>query len=118
MAIDIRKNLTDAGYIAVGLGVLGFQQAQTRRREVQEKLVNAGSPLHVIGDQTNDIRLKVKAGLDRATEAAHEFSTQVTDAAKPVVVDLAGRVESLPKPLPKAVEPAVKLAKSLVGATA
>ena len=28
--MDVRKTLTDAGYIAVGLGVMGFQQAQVR----------------------------------------------------------------------------------------
>jgi hypothetical protein len=35
---DVRKTLTDAGYIAIGLGVMGFQQAQVRRRELQERL--------------------------------------------------------------------------------
>ena len=30
--MDVRKSFTDAGYIAVGLGVMGFQQAQVRRR--------------------------------------------------------------------------------------
>ncbi len=118
MSVDVRKTLTDAGYIAVGVGVLGFQQVQTRRREIQAKMVGAGSPLHVIGDQTNDLRLKVKAGLDRATEAAQGFGTQVAASAKPIVIDVATRAESLPAPLPKAVTPAVKLAKSVVGATA
>ena len=118
MAVDIRKNLTDAGYIAVGVGVLSFQQAQTRRREIQAKLAGAGSPLHALGDQSNDLRLKVKAGLDRATEAAHDFGTQVAVTAKPIVTDLAARAEALPQPFTKAVDPAVKLAKSLVGATA
>ena len=33
MSVDVRKTLTDAGYIAVGVGVLGFQQVQTRRRK-------------------------------------------------------------------------------------
>ena len=30
--MDVKKNLTDAGYIAIGLGVMGYQSAQTRRR--------------------------------------------------------------------------------------
>ena len=30
---DLKKTLTDAGYIAIGLGVMGFQQAQTRARD-------------------------------------------------------------------------------------
>jgi hypothetical protein len=79
-------------------------------------MAGTGSPLHAVGDQTNDLRLKVKAGLDRATEAAQEFGTQVAESAKPVVIDIAARADELPQPLPKAVAPAVKLAKSLVGA--
>lgn len=116
MAVDVKKTLTDAGYIAVGVGVLGFQQVQTRRREMQDRVTGAASPLHVVGEQTNELRLKVKAGLDRATEAAQGFGTQVAESAKPIVLDVAERAETLPQPLPKAVEPAVKLAKSLVGA--
>ena len=116
MNVDVRKTLTDAGYIAVGVGVIGIQQIQERSREIQTKMVGTGSPLHVVGDQTNDLRLKVKAGLDRATEAAQGFGAQVAESAKPVVLDLAERAEVLPQPLPKAMAPAVKLAKTLVGA--
>ena len=36
--MDVRKTATDAGYIAIGLGVMGYQQAQTRRRELTGKL--------------------------------------------------------------------------------
>ena len=32
--MDVRKTVTDAGYIAIGLGVMGYQQAQIRRREL------------------------------------------------------------------------------------
>jgi hypothetical protein len=38
MDIDLRKTATDAAYIVVGAGVLGFQQAQVRRRELKAKL--------------------------------------------------------------------------------
>ncbi|HTD50126.1 MAG TPA: hypothetical protein VK771_05970, partial [Acidimicrobiia bacterium] len=27
--MDVRKTVTDAGYIAIGLGVMGYQQTQT-----------------------------------------------------------------------------------------
>lgn len=114
MTVDIRKTLTDAGYIAVGVGVLGVQQAQTRRRELQDALA-AASPLHVIGDQTNDARLKVKAGLDRATEAAQGFTETVREAAKPIVVSASERATTLPQPIPNIVEPAINFAKTLVG---
>ena len=41
--MDVRKSFTDAGYIAVGLGVMGFQRAQVRRRQLQEHVQSAGS---------------------------------------------------------------------------
>ena len=39
---NVRKTLTDAGYIAIGLGVMGFQQAQNRRRELLQRAQRAG----------------------------------------------------------------------------
>ena len=36
--MDVRKTVTDAGYIAIGLGVMGYQQTQIRRRELTTKL--------------------------------------------------------------------------------
>ena len=41
--MDVRKSFTDAGYLAVGLGVMGFQRAQVRRRQLQEHVQSAGS---------------------------------------------------------------------------
>jgi hypothetical protein len=35
---DLRKLATDAAFVAVGLGVLGFQRVQVRRRELQRQL--------------------------------------------------------------------------------
>ncbi len=32
--MNLTKNIKDVGYIAVGAGVIGFQQAQVRRREI------------------------------------------------------------------------------------
>ncbi len=36
--VDLSRHTRDAIYTAVGLGVLGFQQAQVRRRELQRCL--------------------------------------------------------------------------------
>ena len=35
---DVTKTVKDAAYVAVGLGVLGFQRAQVRRRELTKEL--------------------------------------------------------------------------------
>ena len=42
---DLKKTLTDTGYIAIGLGVMGFQQAQSRVRDARQQAENAGSCL-------------------------------------------------------------------------
>lgn len=35
---DLVSNLKDAGYVALGFAVLGIQQAQVRRRELEKEL--------------------------------------------------------------------------------
>ena len=113
MSVDLRKSVTDAGYIAVGVGVLGVQQAATRRRELQDRF--AASPLHNLSDATLQLRLKFKANLDHAAELASDWTTDLRKRAKPVVDEVSDRVETLPGPLPKVVEPAVKVAKQQIG---
>jgi hypothetical protein len=38
MDVNLRKTATDTAYIVVGVGVLGFQQAQVRRRDAAAKV--------------------------------------------------------------------------------
>ena len=45
MPSNAHKTLTDAGYIVVGLGVMGFQQAQIRARATRAHVSDAGSCL-------------------------------------------------------------------------
>jgi hypothetical protein len=37
MDVNLRKTATDTAYIVVGIGVLGFQQAQVRRRDAMKR---------------------------------------------------------------------------------
>jgi hypothetical protein len=46
-AAEITKVAQDAAYVALGLGVIGFQKAQVRRRELQSQLDNLGSQIPV-----------------------------------------------------------------------
>jgi hypothetical protein len=39
--LDINRTLTDAAYIAIGFGLLGFQRAQVRRRQLIRQLEEA-----------------------------------------------------------------------------
>jgi hypothetical protein len=117
MSIDIRKTLTDAGYVTVGLGVLGYQQAQVRRRELQSKLGNTGGCLnaraidgkarletlqHTVGEKAESlrgIRDQIETQVRSANGWAQELGVQVKERIEPVVgqvVDQVGeRVKTL-----------------------
>lgn len=101
MDIDLRKSATDAAYIAVGVGVLGFQQAQVRRRETQA----------TVERWVKDLR----AG-------AEELAGDPRQRVEPVVEELRNRVEpvveqlqALPEQLAKAIDAARARGKSLTG---
>lgn len=76
MDLDLRKTATDAAYIVVGAGVLGFQQAQVRRRELKAKLdalrSDAGGTLSGQADS-------LKAQADALKSQAGALKTQAND---------------------------------------
>jgi hypothetical protein len=102
MQFDLRKSATDAAYIAVGVGVLGYQQAQVRRREAQAKLQSLGTDARgTLSQQTGTIRARAE-GI--ATNVTGTITNAATTAAtttnprqfvEPVVGDLRGRVEPI-----------------------
>jgi hypothetical protein len=82
--IDVRKTATDAGYVAIGIGVLAFQQAQVRRRELQQRLGETGGCL---GSRSRE-----------ALDWAQDLGSQVKDRIEPVVgqvVERAQRVQTV-----------------------
>jgi hypothetical protein len=101
---DVRKTITDAGYIAIGLGVMGFQQAQSRRRELQERLEGASG---CIAERARDARGQIE-GL------AGELGQRV----EPIKDQVEGRLGDLPERVTKAVEPVRTRVQQLVGSAA
>ena len=96
MELDLRKTAADAAYIAVGAGVLGFQQAQVRRREAGERIATLAKDAQgVIGTQTAAIATLVSSGatsgLDTATSTIKTLDPRVW--IEPVVGDVKARVE-------------------------
>ncbi len=64
-AADLTKVVQDAAYVAVGLGIMGFQQAQVRRRELLEQIERQRSVIDTpLGDARKDVAKAVKE-LDR-----------------------------------------------------
>ena len=113
MTTDPRTILKDAGYIAVGLGVIAFQRAQVRRRELEQQLADVSTTveaqrklveerLEALGGQLestltelqttftqtlDDLRSRVPESaleaFDTAVGAAKDGVAQVLDLVKP-----------------------------------
>jgi hypothetical protein len=119
---DLRKTLSDAGYIAVGLGVLGVQQAQTRRHHLQEQLEAKTARLREqaqsfpsrVSEQFGSLDLNAR--LDAVRTRANEIGEQTRARVVPVLDQIESRVNELPEPLPSAAAPVVKVARQLVAA--
>ncbi len=96
MELDLRKTAADAAYIAVGAGVLGFQQAQVRRREAGERIVTIAKDAQgVIETKTDALRSLVT---DTATTSLDTAATTLKTLdprqwAEPVIGDVKQRVE-------------------------
>ena len=107
MALDIRKALADAGYVTVGIGVLGFQQAQVRRRELQQRLGDTSGCLNdrardgkarletiqqTVGEKATELRGRIESSARTANEWAQDLATQVKDRIEPVVGQVVDQV--------------------------
>jgi uncharacterized membrane protein YccC len=57
---DLTKVVQDAAYMAIGLGIMGFQQAQVRRREILEQIERQRAVIETIGDARQDVAKAVK----------------------------------------------------------
>lgn len=90
MAIDLRKTVTDAGYIAIGAGVLGFQQAQVRRREIQTQLAERSTDLRT---RAGDAGHYVVAHLASPRTVAASATETAKDAVTPAVDAVRSRIE-------------------------
>ena len=108
MSIDVRKVMTDAGYVTIGMGVLGYQQAQTRRRNLRGRLDAAGG---CIDERAKDVRGRVEDQARAAVERVQELGGELGKRVEPLV-------DRLPEPVAKAVEPVRARVRALAGSAA
>ena len=89
---DPRTLLKDAGYVAVGLGVIAFQRAQVRRRELEKQLADAGVQIEelrkLVEERAIAVTEQVKAAipadmLETAVGAAKDAGCQILDLVRP-----------------------------------
>jgi hypothetical protein len=128
MELDLRKTAADAAYIAVGAGVLGFQQAQVRRKEAGERLSTiAKDAQSVVETQAASIRSRVTDGatgtVDTATSTVKGLDPRqwvepvigdVRQRVEPVIEQLKGLSVSVPTQVPEQLNKAVEVGKARV----
>jgi hypothetical protein len=128
MELDLKKTAADAAYIAVGAGVLGFQQAQVRRKEAAERIATfAKDAQSLVETQAATVRNRVAdgstTGLDTATTTIKSLDPRplvepvlgdVRQRVEPVIEQLKGLSVSVPAQVPEHLNKAVEVGKARV----
>ena len=109
--MDVNKTVTDAGYIAIGLGVMGVQQAQARTKQLQDRLgevaqCTAGKVRNLQGSvessgrtietKTREARENADQQIKATVAKLQEFRTEVTNRVEPIVEQVQALVADLP----------------------
>ena len=129
--MDVRKTVTDAGYIAIGLGVMGYQQAQTRRRELTTKLDGATGRVNergrevqgFIAEGSRQVGARGVAARGRAEEQVRTtvsrvqgLGTEVAKRVEPVVGHVQIQLGDLPERVVQVIEPVAARVREMTGA--
>jgi hypothetical protein len=124
---NVQKTLTDVGYIAVGLGVMGFQQAQVRARSARTHVSNAGDCLsararkarHALDSQTQTARAQAETQVRNTVTRANAQATALRDElgkrVEPVVGQVQAQLGELPERVVQAMEPVAARVRELTG---
>ena len=125
-----QKTLTDAGYIAVGLGVMGFQQAQIRargrrgpRRARREPASRAGPatcrassvPRLRRATHAQTARTQAEAQVRHTVARASEMRDELGKRVEPVVGQVQAQLGELPERVVQAMEPVAARVRELAG---
>jgi ElaB/YqjD/DUF883 family membrane-anchored ribosome-binding protein len=116
MTNDPRTLIRDAGYVTVGLGVIAFQKAQVRRRELEAQLSGAGEKTGERVEQLTKALEDLRKTLEERLQAlGSQFGAgfeDVQEIVTKVVSEVRGRV---PEPAKEAFDTAVGAAKDATG---
>ena len=131
--MDVRKTVTDAGYIAIGLGVMGYQQTQTRRREITGKLDAVTDRVNARGREVQGFlaeggrqvgargvaaRGRAEAQVRTTVTRVQELGTEVAKLVEPVVGQVQQQLGDLPERVVQAIEPVAARVREVTGSAA
>lgn len=118
--MDVRKTITDTGYVAVGLGVLGAQQIGTLAHKVRTTADERFGDLDI-----SALRTRLDERVETRREQLGQIGTQIdqvrerlAEQAKLQAKQSAERASAITDELKGRVEPVIERAKSLVGSAA
>jgi len=112
MATNLRKTVTDAGYITVGLAVLAVQQGQARGRELRE---HAAKSRACVTNRTHELQAKLETRTRTARDQAEAQVRTTVDRTRVTVNRTKDRTKELGSELGKRVEPVVGQVQSQFG---
>jgi len=95
---NVQKNLKDAFYVTVGLGVIGFQKAQVRRRELTKQVE---TQLKSAETQLSTQRKKVEEQVVAGAEQLEKLTKQFQERIDPVLDQIEGRLPEQARDLVK-----------------
>ena len=116
MTNDPRTLLRDAGYVTVGLGVIAFQKAQVRRRELEAQLSGAGDKTTERVDQLTTALEDLRKTLEERVQALGTQVGATFDDLQELVAKVVDEVRSrVPDQAKEAFDTAVGAAKDATG---
>jgi hypothetical protein len=123
---NVRKTLTDAGYIAIGLGVMSFQQAQARSRGLRGRAEQAGACVRKntvdaprkLQEQSRSARSRSQEQVRHTVARAQSLRDEVGKRVEPVVGRVQAQLGDLPERVVQAMEPVAARVRELAGTAA
>ncbi len=93
---NLSQSLKDTAYVAVGLGVLGFQRAQVARRELAATLAADRERFEAsMRAQVEDLSTVLDTQLGEVRVQLGKAAATLEDVLEPVAKELEGRLRSL-----------------------
>lgn len=116
MTNDPRTLLRDAGYVTVGLGVIAFQKAQVRRRELETQLSGAGDKTTEKVDQLTAALDDLRKTLEERVQSLGSQFGATFDDLQELVAKVVEEVRSrVPDQAKEAFDTAIGAAKDATG---
>ncbi len=119
MTQTLTSKLKDTAYVAIGLGVLGFQRAQVARVDLTKNLAEDTGKLQAqVKAQVEDVTGAVEAQLSDVKTQVAKAVTSLEETLEPVAKELEGRLDEVGDRLPEPVKAVVASARQVAESAA